>query len=243
MAVTLITGAGSGIGAATAAVFCERGGAVACVDLDLDRARSTADALGGSAVAIRADVTDAAACDAAVEKTIDEFGDIDHVVTCAGIEVGGHALEIDVDLFRRVLDVNIMGSYLPVRSAARAMRHLGHGGSVVLIGSIASQMSFAASVPYSTSKGGVLQLGRALAVDLAPAGIRVNVVGPGVTDTPMSAASLSDPETRRRYMSRIPLDRPADPREIAQAAYLLCSADASYITGAFVPVDGGWLAD
>jgi NAD(P)-dependent dehydrogenase (short-subunit alcohol dehydrogenase family) len=243
VAVTLITGAGSGIGAAAAHVFAARGHVVACVDVDLDRAAQTAEPLGASAVPVYADVTDLGSCEVAVAATIDRFGDIDHVVTCAGIEAGGDALEIDPALFRRVLDVNVMGSYLMVRAAARAMRELDHGGAMVLIGSIASYMSFARSAPYSASKGGVLQLGKALAVDLAPLGIRVNVIGPGVTDTPMSAASLADPDRRARYMSRIPLDRPADPREIAQMAFALCSQDASYVTGAFLPVDGGWLAD
>lgn len=241
MAVTLITGAGSGIGAAASAVFAERGDSVVCMDIDLDRARDTAGRLD-SAIAVQADVTDLESCEAGVAVAVDRFGDIENVVTCAGIEAGGDPLEIDPALFRRVLDVNIMGSYLAVRAAASMMRDLGHGGAVVLIGSIASQMSFPGSVPYSASKGGVLLLGKALAVDLAPLGIRVNVIGPGVTDTPMSAESLADPERRERYMSRIPLRRPADPSEIARMAYALCSGDASYVTGAYLPVDGGWLA-
>lgn len=241
MSVTLITGAGSGIGAAASAVFSDRGDQVVCMDIDLDRATETADRLD-RAVAVQADVTSLESCEAGVAVAVEQFGDIDNVVTCAGIEAGGDPLEIDPDLFRRVLDVNIMGSYLVVRAAAARMREMDHGGSVVLIGSIASQMSFAGSAPYSASKGGVLQLGKALAVDLAPLGIRVNVIGPGVTDTPMSAESLADPERRERYLSRIPLRRPADPSEIARMAYALCSGDASYVTGAYLPVDGGWLA-
>lgn len=103
-----------------------------------------------------------------------------------------------------------------MQAAARAMRDLGHGGSAVLIGSINSQMALPGASAYCASKGGVLMLGRALAVDLAPLGIRVNVVGPGVTDTPMSAATLADPERTAAFMARIPIGRPADPVEIAR---------------------------
>ena len=128
------------------------------------------------------------------------------------------------------------------RAAAAAMQDGGHGGAIVLVGSINSQVALPGSTAYASSKGGVLMLGRALAVDLAPLGIRVNVLGPGVTDTPMSAASLADPERRRTLMGRTPLGRPADPREIAAVAAFLTSEEAGYLTGAFVPVDGGWLA-
>jgi NAD(P)-dependent dehydrogenase (short-subunit alcohol dehydrogenase family) len=122
------------------------------------------------------------------------------------------------------------------------MMEQGDGGRIVLIGSINSQMALAGAAAYCASKGGVLMLGRALAVDWAPHGINVNVVGPGVTDTPMSAASLADSERSERFLGRIPFGRAADPAEIADVVTYLTSPGASYITGAFVPVDGGWLA-
>ncbi len=141
-----------------------------------------------------------------------------------------------------MLAVNVTGGFLTARAAARAMIDGGHGGSMVLVGSINSAVVVVeGQAAYAASKGAVLMLGKALAVDWAPYGIRVNVVGPGVTDTPMSAGSLADPERRKRYLRRIPLGRPAQAEEIAAVAAFLLSPGAAYMTGAFVPVDGGWL--
>lgn len=239
--VTLVTGAGSGIGAATCAVLAARGDAVACVDLDEESAARTAAGLEGG-IALGADVTDRAGIEGAVSAAVEQLGSIDGVVTCAGIEIGGHALDVEAEAFRRVIDVNLTGSFLTAQAAARAMREAGHGGAIVLIGSLNSHVALPSASAYCASKGGVLMLGKALALDLAPLGIRVNVIGPGVTDTPMSAASLADPERSAEFMANIPLRRPAAPTEIAQVAAFLTSNESSYMTGAFVPVDGGWLA-
>jgi NAD(P)-dependent dehydrogenase (short-subunit alcohol dehydrogenase family) len=241
MTVSVVTGAGSGIGAAAVAELAARGDAVVCIDLDREAAERTASGFT-NAIAVGADVVDEDQVATAVATGLQRFGDIHNVITCAGVELGGHTLDLDVGEFRKVLDVNVTGSFLVAREGARAMVERGHGGAIVLIGSIASYMSFPRSAPYSASKGGVLGLGRALAVDLAGHGIRVNTVGPGVADTPMSAASLADPQKSEQYMARIPLRRPADPAEIARVAVFLTSEAASYVTGAFVPADGGWLA-
>jgi NAD(P)-dependent dehydrogenase (short-subunit alcohol dehydrogenase family) len=241
MTVSLITGAGSGIGAATARALSRRGDQVVCVDVDADSVASVADDVRG-AVSMVADVTDEGQTAALFRQTMEQYGRIDAVVTCAGVEVGAPTLDLDVDTLRKVIEVNLVGTFLTAQAAAQAMRVGGRGGSVVLIGSINSHMAFPGSAAYSASKGGVLMLGRALAVDLAGFGIRVNVIGPGVTNTPMSGASLADPERRAALMSRIPLGRPAEPEEIAEVALFLTSDSASYVTGAFIPVDGGWLA-
>lgn len=240
-AVSLVTGAGSGIGAATCGVLAARGDRVACLDMDRETAERTAGRLEG-AVAISADVTDGPELEQAVASIIDQFGALHNVVTCAGIEIGGQALDVDPDMFRRIIDVNLTGSFLTAQAGARAMRDAGHAGSIVLIGSLNSQVALPGASAYCASKGGVLMLGKALALDLAPLAIRVNVIGPGVTDTPMSAATLADPERSAAFLSRIPMQRPADPTEIGRAAAFLTSDAASYITGAFLPVDGGWLA-
>ena len=239
--VSLVTGAGSGIGAATCDVLAERGDRVACLDVNGEAAERTASRLD-DAVAVSADVTDARQLEHAMTSVIDRFGGLHNVVTCAGIEIGGEALDVDPDIFRRIVDVNLTGSFLTAQAAARTMRDAGHGGSIVLIGSLNSQAALPNASAYCASKGGVLMLGKALALDLAPHGIRVNVVGPGVTDTPMSAATLADPDRAKEFLARIPLQRPADPAEIGRAAAFLTSDDAGYITGAFLPVDGGWLA-
>jgi len=239
--VSVVTGAGSGIGAATCDVLAARGDRVVCLDIDAANAARTAARIAG-AIAVTADVTDARDLEQSVASIVDRFGGLHNVVTCAGIEIGGHALDVEADTFRRVVDVNLTGSFLTAQAAARAMREGGHAGSIVLIGSINSQMALPSATAYCASKGGVLMLGRALAVDLAPYGIRVNVIGPGVTDTPMSASTLADGERATAFLSRIPLRRPADPAEIGRAAAFLTSDESSYITGAFLPVDGGWLA-
>jgi NAD(P)-dependent dehydrogenase (short-subunit alcohol dehydrogenase family) len=128
------------------------------------------------------------------------------------------------------------------RSAVNAMIRAGHGGTVVMIGSINSIVGNPGASAYCASKGGVLMLGKTLALDWAPLGIRVNIVGPGVVDTPMSARSLADPAKRARMMEKTPLGRPAPPAEIASVIAFLTSDASSFMTGAYVPVDGGTLA-
>ena len=241
MATALVTGAGSGIGAAVARRLAGRGDRVVCVDIDGMRAEEVSSGIEQS-LAMSADVTDEKQCEAMVEATIERFGDLDVAVTCAGIEVGGDSLSFDAATFRRIVEVNLTGSFLTAREAARAMVGKGHGGTIVLIGSINSKVVLPGTAAYASSKGGVLLLGQALAVDFARHGIRVNVVGPGVTDTPMSADSLANPERRSMLMARTPLDRPADPDEIAKVVAFLTSDESSFMTGAFIPVDGGWLA-
>lgn len=241
MTVSLVTGAGSGIGAATARALGRRGDQVVCADVDSDRVASVAAEIN-HAIPTVLDVTDEGQTKAVFGEMVEQFGPLHAVVACAGVEVGAPALDMDVETLRQVIEVNLVGSFLTAQAAAKTMRDGGQGGSIVLIGSINSHMAFPGSTAYSSSKGGVLMLGRALAVDLAPLGIRVNVIGPGVTNTPMSGASLADPERRAALMSRIPLGRPAEPEEIAEVAVFLTSESASYLTGAFIPVDGGWLA-
>ncbi len=241
MAVALVTGAGSGIGAAVARRLALRGDRVACVDIDGARAEEVSAGIEGS-IALAADVTDEDGCAAVFAAVVDRFGDLDIAVTCAGIEMGGDSLDFDLSDFRRIVDVNLTGSFLTARQAARVMTAQGHGGAIVLIGSINSKVVLPGTAAYASSKGGVLLLGQALAVDFARHGIRVNVVGPGVTDTPMSADSLAHPERRARLLGRTPLGRPAHPDEIASVVEFLTSDASSFMTGAFVPVDGGWLA-
>jgi len=177
-----------------------------------------------------------------VDEAVRRFGDVNTVVTCAGVERHGLGHELSEEDFDFIVGVNLKGTWLSARSAVRAMINAGHGGTVVMIGSINSVVGNRGASAYCASKGGVLMLGKTLALDWAPFGIRVNIVGPGVVDTPMSAKSLADPQRRARMMDKTPLGRPAPPEEIASVVAFLASDASSFMTGAYVPVDGGTLA-
>ncbi len=240
MTVALVTGAGSGIGQGVAATLADRGALVACTDLDFEAAKATADQLPG-AIALQVDVSDEEVVDASVSEVEARLGPIDWVVACAGANAKGSPTDMDLDTFELVMKVNVSGSFLVARAAARSMIARGAPGSMVLIGSINSVHALSGQVAYATSKGAVLMLGKVLAVDLAPHGIRVNVVGPGLTRTPMSAAMIADEEKMRWAMERIPMKKVAEPVDIADVVAFLLSDEARHVTGTFIPVDGGWL--
>jgi NAD(P)-dependent dehydrogenase (short-subunit alcohol dehydrogenase family) len=241
MAVSIVTGAGSGIGAATARELARRGDRVVCADINLETALRTADQLP-EALALDVDVTSAASCDRLVDETLRRFGDVNSVITCAGVEKHGPGHEFAEEDFDWIMSVNLKGTWLSAKAAVRAMIKAGHGGTVVMIGSINSVVGNPGASAYCASKGGVLMLGRTLALDWAQYGVRVNIVGPGVVDTPMSARSLADPQRRAKMMEKTPMGRPAPPDEIATVVAFLASDASSYMTGAYVPVDGGALA-
>jgi NAD(P)-dependent dehydrogenase (short-subunit alcohol dehydrogenase family) len=241
MAVAIVTGAGSGIGAATARALSARGDDVVCADVVAEAAARTAEGLP-SAIGVKVDVSSGASCDQMVSEALARFGRVDSIVTCAGVEKHGAGHEFAEEDFDRIIAVNLKGTWLSARSAVNAMIRGGHGGTVVMIGSINSVVGNPGASAYCASKGGVMMLGKTLALDWAQFGIRVNIVGPGVVNTPMSARSLADPEKRARMMDRTPLGRPAPPEEIAAVIAFLTSDASSFMTGAYVPVDGGSLA-
>lgn len=239
--ISIVTGAGSGIGRACARSLAARGDTVICADLDEQAASETARSLN-SAVGLSLDVRESSACDALVARVTQAHGPIDALIACAGIEIGGPAHELSDDAWLRTLDVNLNGVFWCARAVGRNMIERGRVGRIVIVGSINSKVALQGQAAYCASKGGVLMLGKALAVDWAPHGITVNVIGPGVVDTPMSARSLGDEDRRAMLMGRTPLGRPATPEEVASLAAFLTSGTADYMTGAYLPIDGGWLA-
>ncbi len=238
--VTVVTGAASGIGRATAAHLASRGDRVVLTDLPSDALERAAIECDG--IAVSADVTVEAESERISAAAIDAYGRIDALVHSAGIEeefIDAH--EMPLAVFERTMRVNVTGSFLVSRAVGRQMVAQG-GGSIVLLGSILSQVGYGGNAAYTASKGAVLQLGRALAVDWAKHGVRVNVVGPGPVATPMSQGSIDDPVRGAWLRERIPLGRPATVEDIASVCAFLTSDESAYMTGAYVPVDGGWLA-
>jgi NAD(P)-dependent dehydrogenase (short-subunit alcohol dehydrogenase family) len=241
IAVALVTGAGAGIGAQIARTLAGQGFAIACVDRDGPAAAATARSLPNAA-AYAIDVTDAAAVAGLLPAVTAELGRPGVVVCSAGIEIGGRADLLDPAAFSRTLDVNVTGSFLVAQAAAQALIAAEAPGRIVLVASVNGMKALPGQAAYASSKGAVVMLTRSLAVDWAPFGIAVNAVAPGVTDTAMSAGSLSDPVKRAALLDGVPMARPADPSEIADAVAFLASGKASYITGVVLPVDGGWSA-
>ncbi|MXX64073.1 MAG: SDR family oxidoreductase [Acidimicrobiia bacterium] len=240
MAAVIITGAGSGIGRATARVFARKGWSVLCADLVADAAQKTAASIGDQARSFVLDVLDEDGCDRAVAAAV-ELGELSAVVTCAGANGRARADEMSRDMFEHIMGVNVTGSFLIARAAGRVMIEQGTRGAVTLISSINGVHALAGQAAYATSKGAVLMLAKVLAVDWGPFGIRVNSIGPGLTDTPMAAGMLADEKKMRWAMDRIPLKRVADPEDIGEVIHFLSSDSARHVTGVFVPVDGGWL--
>lgn len=241
----LITGGNSGIGLATAKLFIAEGARVAITGRNratLDSALAELGALNGEgrAIALQADATDVAATEQAVGEAARAFGKLDIVFANAGISgrtpVGGSTAEA----FERVLRTNITGVFFTVQTAAP---HLNDGGSIILTGSVMSEMGSPGSAAYAASKAAVRGMSRVLASEFAPRGIRVNVVSPGATRTPIWDSSAPTPDAKAQLEKRlsgiIPLGRLGEAEEIAKTVLLLASDEASYINGAELFVDGG----
>lgn len=240
----LVTGAGSGIGEASAKRFAAEGAKVAVADVDGARARATATAIataGGTAIAIAADVSRSADVQAMVDQAWRAFGRIDILMSNAGILTTTPFLEITEAEWDRVIDTNLKGMFLMGQAVARRMVQDGQGGTIINMSSINAVLAIPTAVPYSVSKGGVKQLTGAMAVALAPHKIRVNAIGPGTVATGMTREMVGNPDTVRAILSRTPMGRICQPEEIANIALFLASDEASYITGATIYADGGRL--
>ncbi|MDB5525723.1 MAG: family NAD(P)-dependent oxidoreductase [Rhizobium sp.] len=247
--IAAVTGAGSGIGQAAAERLGEEGCKVAVLDINEAGARTTVDhitAAGGEAIAIRTDVSDEASVEAAFAEIVRRFGRLDILVSNAGIFSGERDDKVDdlrKEIWDEIVGVNLTGMYLSCKHGVRTIKATAGKGSVVLTGSPTGMSGCTpANVAYGSSKGGVHGLSRIMAVDHAPEGIRVNVVVPGFTLTPIVRELVADPKVYEWQIQNIPLKRGAEPEEIAGAVAFLASDDASYMTGSFMFVDGGLTA-
>lgn len=259
--VALVTGGASGMGAESSIRLAREGAAVAVVGLpDDQRGAEVVQQItddGGQAIYVGADVSRESDCDAAAQAAVDAFGRIDLCIAAAGIlhadyvsgEVSDRELAADrrdgflinkpVELWEKVLSVNLTGVMLTNRAVARRMIDQGEGGSIVNISSGAAKIPMPGSAEYSVSKTGVWMLTRVLAQELAPHDIRVNTVAPGVIDTPMALALSQDEERRAAFERFVPLGRLGEAADIAEASLFLLSDHAGYITGQILHPDGG----
>jgi 2-dehydro-3-deoxy-D-gluconate 5-dehydrogenase len=232
----VVTGAASGIGHATALRLCAEGAEVLAVDRDEARLAAAFERTTG----ITCHAADVAAS-RAIDAIADDLGEFDLLVNAAGVLRRHPLLDHPLSDWEATLDVNVRAVFRLCREFARAHLAAGTSASIVNVCSIESFTAAPAHVAYTVSKTAVLMLTRAFALELAPHGIRVNGVAPGVTETAMNAELRADPDRAGQLTGAIPLARFARPEEQAAAICFLASSEASYITGSVLPVDGGWL--
>ncbi len=242
--VTLITGAGSGIGREAALLFAREGASVVVAEVNDRAGRGTAGeiaAAGGKAWFVHADVSKAVDAHAMVAAAEETYGRLDVIFNNAGIfpDADGSVVDTDEATWDLVLRVNLKGVFLGCKYAIPALLRAG-GGSIINTASFVALMGAATpQIAYTASKGGVLSMTREIAVEFARKGIRANALCPGPVDTPLLAELMSDPARRHRRMVHIPPGRLARASEIAQAALFLASEESSYVNGAIFTVDGG----
>lgn len=246
--VALITGAGTGIGRACAELFAREGARVALAGRrrePLEAAARTINDAGGEALAVPCNVTQAAQVEQALAATVTRFGRLDVLVNNAGVLLVASAAETSEEEWDRLMDVNLKGPFLVSREAVKQMRRKA-GGAIVNIGSVLGLVAMPKRAAYAASKGGLVLLTKAMALDHAAEGIRVNCICPSIVDTELVQglfATQPDPEAARRARAQaIPLGRFGQPVDVAQLAVFLASEESSWITGAAIPVDGGLTA-
>lgn len=243
--VALVTGAGSGIGRGIALRLAADGAAVACTDVNVDAAQETvglvADA-GGRAIALALDVRQRPQVEAAVAATVEQLGGLHLVVNNAGVVTMSDLEHVTDDEWDFVMDVNLKGQFIVAQVASRAMTD---GGAMVNLSTVEASVVVSSSghcqPHYNASKGGVPMLTKALAVELAAKGIRVNAVAPGPINTRFSGGDITGPEAMAFMSQRLLVPRVGEPEDVANAVSFLLSDQASFISGAHLPVDGGWL--
>ena len=239
--VAIITGGGSGIGRGIALAFAREGAKVVIAGRDTKKLGAVASEIGDACLAQTADISQSSDVQTLVATTLKTFGGLHILVNNAGVLLPGTAESHTEDEWSQTFDVNVRGIWLLSRAVLPHMRAAG-GGSIVNIASVLSFVAARNRVAYSASKGAVLAMTRAIALDHAPEKIRVNCICPGIVDTEMVARFSMDESARRQRIAMHPMGRFGQPEDIAAAAVFLASDESSWITGAAFPVDGGYTA-
>lgn len=239
--IALITGGAQGIGYACAEAISEDGAQIVLADINGEEVERAANRLGDGALAIQCDMSKTDEIDHLFQRVESEVGVVSILVNNAGIAQPCDFLETTIEQFREVIDLNLVGTFYALQRAAKAMVKEGVKGSIINMSSINAQVAIPAIAAYCASKGGVMQVTKSAALALASHSIRVNAVGPGSIDTAMMAGVNSNPDAMKMVMSRTPMGRIGEPREIGDVVAFLASDKASYITGETIYVDGGRL--
>jgi NAD(P)-dependent dehydrogenase (short-subunit alcohol dehydrogenase family) len=243
--VAIVTGAASGIGRAAALALAREGAQVVVSDVDEAGGQETVRLIeqqGSEAIFVKTDVSDPDAVEALVDKAVDTYGKLDVMVNNAGI--GGEAAllaDYSLESWDRVISINLSGVFYGMKYAIPAMLKSG-GGSIINIASILGQVGFATAPAYVAAKHGVLGLTKNAALEYSAQGVRINAVGPGFIRTPMIEQLEEDEATNQMLISMHPIGRLGEPEEVAELVVWLASDKASFVTGAYYPVDGGYLA-
>lgn len=242
--VAIVTGAAQGIGRAIALGLAGEGAHVVVADLQAAKAAETAaeiEKMGRRSLALGVDVSDLAAISAMIQKTVETFGAIDILVNNAGIALPTPFLETTEADWDQIIDVNLKAAFFCSQYAARIMVEQGRG-KIVNLASTSSFVAGRQEVPYAISKAGVRMLTAAASAELAPYGINVNAIAPGLIKTPLTARHFSSPEAlEARVRAKTPMGRAGLPEDLVGAVIFLCSDEAAYVTGHTLVVDGGWL--
>ncbi len=247
--VAIVTGAAKGMGKADSIKLANAGAKIVLADIDLPGCQQVADEIKknrGEAIIVKCDTSKKAEIDNVVVETLKKFGKIDVLVNNAGIFPFEPFLQMTEQNFEKVIDINLKGYFLMAQACAKEMQknqpnEKGQRGSIVNIASIAAVVGFGGLAHYCASKGGIVAMSRAIALELAPMGIRINTIDPGAIDTPGANSTKMTDEQRKAMLAPIPMKRQGNAEEIANAVLFLASDESSYMTGSTMVVDGGWI--